>query len=300
MRPRWKFGTMSVLLAGISVYAVGNKGMVSGTITGSLTGASSLDSVIKGASVVFYSGGVKIDSVVTNSSGIFSDSLSAGTYSPVKISATGYKSDSDLPALDTSIAVVSNSNSNVNATLTSATASLGGTIFSISYGGGPETPVGGAKVYLQRRAINIGAAATVYWAVDSTTTNANGLYDFVNLIAGPFANYRILIKDSAIILNDSSANTTVTAGESVTLNYDEPCCASIYPHSSSLAKIIRYISVGDKLILDLGQPTTNARTISIINMNGTLQLQLFIPAGQSRVSVPIDFAPERGFIFLAK
>ena len=48
-------------------------------------------------------------------------------------------------------------------------------------------------LYLERRATNVGAGATVYWICDSTTTDANGIYDFLNMIAGTAANYRVNI-----------------------------------------------------------------------------------------------------------
>jgi hypothetical protein len=283
---------------------VRNVGKVSGTIKTSATG----NAVIKtGASVVFYSNGIKVDSVVTDTFGNYADSLNAITYNTVKISAAGYKSDSDLVALDTSVTVVVGANTTLNAFLTPATASLGGTISVRSLGTNPTTTTftSGAKLILQRRTTNFGAGSTSFISVDSTTSDINGTYDFVNMIAGAQANYRVMIIALFTATNQTvdtvTGNTTVATGAFVTVNFTiQTPPTSILSFTPTAGNRVRFISMGDHVDLDLGQSSEIARTVSIFNLSGALQHQVGVPAGVSRVSVPGAYAPSNGFLFQIK
>jgi hypothetical protein len=216
MSVRWKCGTIVFLAAGVLVFAAGNIGKIAGTITSSNSG----NPAIRGAGIVFYSGGARIDSVITDSSGKYSDSLNAGIYSPVKISATGFKSDSDLIALDTSVTVASGSNSILNATLTPANSELGGTLYGGLFLGLNGSPISNASLYLNRRATNVGSASIVFWTVDSTISDSQGRFEFRNLIPGFQANYHVRLIDSALNLDTNSGNTTVGDSQLVTINFD--------------------------------------------------------------------------------
>ncbi len=296
-------GANSIAAAWNSTTTVGtlalvkNLGKVSGTIKSAATGNPAIKT---GASVVFYLGTVKVDSVATDTFGNYADSLSAATYNTVKVYATGYKSDSGLAALDTSVTVVFGSNTTLNAVMTTATASLGGTITRTA------TPanvvIAGAKLTLQRRQTTFGTGATSYFSIDSTTTDANGLYDFVNMIAGN-ALYRVLIHAvvSTGTIDTVTGNVqTVTLGQAATLNFTARTPVSIFSALPAGQNGVRFISTGDRLVLDLGQSSSIARTVSIFSISGALQHQVSIPAGASRVTVPSAFAPANGFLFQIK
>jgi len=281
-----------------------NKGKISGTIKSAATG----NPIIKtGNSIIFYANTakpdsfVRVDSVSTDTFGNYSDSLPSNTYT-IKISSVGFKSDSDLAALDTSATVSFGATTTLNAVLTTATASLGGTISS-QYQGGAVSPLSGAKLYLQRRATNFGAGSTTFWTVDSATTDVNGLYDFVNMIAGTIANYRvkILYTFNTGAINDSTVNTTVAAGAAVTLNFTVQQPIPIFSQVAAATgdNSIRFISAGGQLALEFS-PKTMARTVSIFNLSGALQHQVSIPANADRVMVPGAFAPGNGFLFQVK
>lgn len=282
-----------------------NKGKISGTIKSAANG----NPIIKtGNSIIFYANTakpdsfVRVDSVSTDTFGNYSDSLPSNTYT-IKISSVGFKSDSDLAALDTSATVSFGATTTLNAVLTTATASLGGTISFETMAGGTTSPLASAKLYLQRRATNFGAGSTTFWTVDSTTTDVNGLYDFVNMIAGTIANYRVevLYTFNTGSVVDSTNNTTVAAGAAVTLNYTVLKPTSIFGQVAATTgdNSIRFISAGGQLTLEFS-PKTMARTVSIFDLSGALQHQVSIPANADRVMVPGAFAPGNGFLFQVK
>jgi len=275
----------------VAVIKLGNN---KGKITGSIKSAATGNPAIKtGVSVVFYSNGLKVDSVGADTLGNYSDSLGAATYI-IKVSAAGYRSDSDLVALDTFATVASAATKTLNAMLTTATASLGGTV---TVGTTlPATVVKNAKLYLQRRATNVGAGATVYWVVDSSMTDANGIYDFINMIAGTTTNYRVNVSGTGYIDTTSSA-TTVAAGAAVALNINLMIPAAISSLTPTSEHPVRFISMGDQLVLNLGQATTMSRRVSIFNLQGGLQFQASVPAGESRLIVPAKYSPGNGFLF---
>ncbi len=278
-----------------TITLVKNLGKLSGTVKSAATGTPAIKT---GVHVGFYTGGLEVDSVVTDTLGNYSDSLNAAAYT-VTFSAAGYKSDSDLPALDTSVTVVFNMAKTLNASLTPAAASIGGTI---TRTGTPPIPVTGAQITLQHRMTNVGTASTSWVNVDSSVTDANGLYDFTNLIAGAAANYRIHIQAvwSTGTLDTISAAVNVTAGMAVTLNFTAKTPVALFTRRSAGANHIEFSLTGGRLLLNLGEASHAARTVSIFDMHGALQYRISVPANASKVMAPAAFSPAKGFLFQLK
>ncbi len=276
-----------------------NLGKISGTVKSSDSGTPAIKT---GVRVTFYTGGLKVDSVVTDTLGNYSDSLNAAAYT-VTFSAAGYKSDSDLPALDTSVTVAVDTAKTLNASLTPATASIGGTI---AQSRTPSSiPIAGAQIILQHRMTNFGTASTSWINVDSTTTNANGLYDFVNLIAGTTANYRIHIYAVVSVGTVDSAygNVSVAEGDTAILSVTVRTVNSPIIALTSLSKgknHVEFSLAGDHLLLNLGEPSQMARTVFIFDTHGALQYRIPVPANTSKVMAPAAFSPGKGFLFELK
>jgi len=262
-----------------SLSLTNNKGRITGTISNSATG----NPVIKtGNAIMFFAPSindslVRIDSVGTDTFGYYSDSLPSATYT-VKIGSAGYKSDSDLTYLDTSNTVITGTTTTLNAFLTTATASLGGTVDV------DNISASGVKIYLQRRATNVGMSDSVFWTVDSTTTNANGLYVFSNLISGLQANYRIHVLDLGYMLDINSSNTDVPAGTAVTLNFNST--TAIQPLSPLQSSFSLHQSPS---FLSFTLPTNFSNyssTAAIYNLSGNRLIES--PISKSNFSIPIS------------
>jgi len=298
-----------------TLYLTGNLG----TLHGFVRRADSTAFSIVGAKVVVYSGTAKVDSTVTDSLG-YTLSLPATSYT-FKFSAPGYKSDTGRATKDTNFTVAFGTLSTLNVNLTVATSFVGGTVSHAPN----ATPVVGAKVVIARRMNGTGAGA-LYTRLDSTTTDVNGIYLFSNLIAATGTNqagsrYRVLVsfrpEGAYADYPTTGAQTTgdtmsVAIGATRTFNVTMTVSAvnstlpgCVVPVQGVLADFskarsdIRFANMGDRLVLSLA-PANVTRTVSIFGVNGSLQHQVVVFAGESKVSVPASFSPANGFLFSVK
>jgi len=285
-----------------------------GTLSGTIRRTDSTTVPIQGAKVVVSIAGTKVDSTTTDVNGQYTLTVNAAAYT-VSVSKAGYKSNIGMATKDTTATVTFGSNTTLNVNLTPAISTITGTVTR-----GTTTPASGAKVVLARRINN--QAATPFTRLDSTTTDANGIFVFSNLIAAQPATqgqYRLFITmtplGSTVDYPNGTAQTnldtiTVAVGGTATRNVTLTNCAvgstlpgcapaGILPLSSSKSQDIRFSTMGDRLILDMG--VSNAvRTVSIFGLNGTVQYQVNVPAGESQAVVPATLSPANGYLFMVK
>jgi len=264
--------------------------LVLGTITGSVKSAADTVLAISGALVTLYQGsstGTFVDSTRTNVSGVytFPGLTPASQNYWITVSASGYASAS-TPGT-TGIAVGNGAVVTSNF-LMSVPGSITGTltnIFSVSSGGEPMHNV---PVVLRR-----GSGTSL--VLDSTVTNSNGIYTFTGLAPGAPYYWITALSTIGTQTNDSVA---VTAGAATTSNFTFNQTSAILPNLANLANShgIRFITAGNQLELELGL-SSSTRTVSIFSLSGSLEREVFIPAGETQVLVPATFAPSRGFLF---
>ncbi len=295
-------------------YLTSNLGSISGTIRRN----DSATVVIVGAKVVFSVGTAKVDSTTTDANGNYSKVLNAATYN-ISVSAAGMKSNRGLATKDTTAIVVFGSNTVMNTGLTPALSTIGGTLHGTNATTGPI--ISGAKVVLQRRMGSTGAA-NVWYTLDSTFSDANGIFSFSNLIAAPTpasaanGSYRVLVTANAYRnypLTTGAENTAdvyqvaygatyiVTPNIAMTLCTAAPtaagCVVGIVSYSHDQSLNIRLSLMGSNLALDLDVSNV-ARTVQIFSLNGSLAHQVSVPAGATRAIVPATFAA--GYLFQVK
>ena len=169
------------------------------------------------------------------------------------------------------------------------------------------TPVSGAKVYLQKALTDSGN----YMTIDSAISNSQGdnTTDNFRFYLEPTATengitYRILAPEQTINGKTFSAYT----GAAFPLNVDDASrrnivlsglTVGVLSRSSIQHPLIHFSTIGDQMAIELGV-STSARTISIFNLSGSLQRQVNVPAGKSRVIIPATFAPKNGYLFQVK
>ena len=294
-----------------TMYLTRNIGSISGTIRRN----DSATVVIAGAKVVFLVGTAKVDSATTDTNGNYSKVLGAATYN-IRVSAAGMKSDRGYPSKDTTATVNFGSNTVMNTGLTPALSTIGGTIHATNATGGPI--VSGAKVVLQHRMRSIPAAQAVWYSLDSTTTDANGIFSFSNLISAPapasatYGSYRVLVTATGYrnYPNTTAENNAdvyqVAYGATYIVNPNIAMtigclslpvdCMEIFSNSQERLQNIRFSLMSDQLILNLNSSSV-VRTLEIFDLKGVLQRSVQIPANESRIILPASFAPEKGFLY---
>ena len=287
-----------------TLYLTSNRGSISGTIRRN----DSATIVIPGAKVMFLNGTAKVDSITTDANGNYSKVLNTASYN-IRVSAVGMKSNRGLPTKDTMATLVFGSNTVMNTGLTPALSTIGGTIHGTNATTGPI--VSGAKVVLQRRMASTPAAQAVYYTLDSTITDANGIFSFSNLIAAPApasatnGSYHVLVNANGFRTypNTPAENTAdvyqVAYGATyiVTPNialFIQPI--SINSVHSNAGQPIHFSLMGDQLIMNLNSSSV-VRTLEIFDLKGVLQRTIQIPANESRITLPASFAPEKGFLY---
>ena len=144
-----------------------------GSLSGIIRRTDSTTIPISGAKVVVLLGSTKVDSATTNTNGLYTLILNAGTYN-VRVSKSGFKSNRGFPTRDTTSTVIFNSTVTLNMNLTPAASTITGTITSRN----TTNTVSGAKIVLQRRMGSNPAPAgnNTWYNLDSTVTGANGAW----------------------------------------------------------------------------------------------------------------------------
>ena len=110
-----------------------------------------------------------------------------------------------------------------------------------------------------------------------------------------------LCQTAIVLKTGATANSRFLAGTAVTLDANtvvEPAAgaAPVRLAVSAAARGIRFVSMGDRLAVDMGA-SASARSVSIFGMDGMLRYRAPVPAGQARVDVPVSLSPWRGFLF---
>ena len=291
-----------------TMYLTPNLGSLSGTVRRN----DSTTIVIPNAKVVLSIGTAKVDSVLTDVNGNYSIVVNAASYT-LAVSASGFKSLRGNDTVMLTATVTFGSNTVQNAGLTPAHATIAGTLRGTNATTGPI--VASATVTLQRRLASTGAT-NVWYNLDSTVTDVNGIYVFSDLIAATGTtggNYRLTVH-AAGYRNYPSTTTegnvvyTVVAGgtTNVTNFFLTTCTASptsagcvvgILSNSHEKSQNIHLTLMGQNLALELGASNV-ARTVQIFNLNGSLAHQVTVFAGETRAIVPATFAA--GYLFQVK
>ena len=270
-----------------------------GTLTGIVASSAAGNPVIVGAKVVVSVGATKVDSTVTNASGQYTLTLNAAVYTVV-VSAAGFKDSLGNASRTLTASVTFNTPTNLNTTLSPATSTISGTVRSANATTGP--PIHNAKVVLQRRFGT--TAAGVWYTLDSTFTDANGIFIFDSLIASSggntatSTNYR-LVASAMYYITGTSANITVALGATNTTNMALNIPDAITPFHVNNTQSIRFSTLGENLVLNL-KPFDVRRTIEVFDLSGQLQQQIDVRPGESQAVLPARYAPEKGFLFLVK
>jgi hypothetical protein len=163
------------ILYGAGVIKLFNDSIVLiGTISGSVKDAVTR-SPLQGASIDVYSGSSIISSGATDSNGVYSFSVPAGSGYTVKFSKTGY-----IPAIYENVSVEANTTTYLETVLQidttySGTGNVSGKIVNALDGSG----VSGLTIKL-REGINVTSGSIIA----TTTTGSGGFYEFTNLNAG--------------------------------------------------------------------------------------------------------------------
>ncbi len=125
--------------------------------------------------------------------------------------------------------------------------------------------------------------------IDSNRTNASGNYTFN---ANPGKYY---VTALSTIGTQSSDSLRLTSGATLTSNFTFTQSTAIYSALSD-SRQIHFTQSGDRLILDLGISKVS-RTVEAFNLKGSIQQQVAVPAGVSRVILPANYAPSNGYLF---
>ena len=270
-----------------------------GTLSGTIRRSDTTSIVLVGAKIVVWQDTVKIDSTTSDSLGNYGLTLNAGNYT-LKISLAGYKGINGVATKDTTVTISFGQNSVRNQNLTPARSNFQGTAHVTNATG---APIPGVKIVLLRRPTTAGA----YVRLDSTVTDANGNYAFTGLISAVAAangSYQFISSKAGYGTAANNTNPVTSAATQVgfqaTVTYNPILVIStaIIPFSGN-NQGMRITTLGDHLTLDLGVSNT-LRTISVFNLNGSLQHQVNVPAGESHAVVPGIFAPANGYLFQVK
>ena len=292
-----KKNTGYLLAALIALPVMGFAATVSGVVSSTIPGATTTAG-ISGAVVTVTSGSGSIATVVgtatTDVNGNYSLANVPTGFVYVSTAATGYTpnpKDTGL-AINSSTAIVTN---NVILTGTSG-ANVAGTSTIAGLVTRTNVKVVGAKVVLRRR-----ATATSAWVlVDSTTTDANGTYQFANILASgtgaPSNAYSLIVSQPGYATLTSTTAITVATGATTAANV-ALTTTGIQQFSASKAQSIRLTVMGDRLSLNLTVSNVS-RTVQIFGFDGSLKRQVSVPAGESRALVPATFA--HGYLFQVK
>ena len=258
-------------------------------------------------------GNTKVDSTTTDLNGNYSLTLDTGSYTFRIFFGT---------TIDTSVNVVFGTNIfNLNSSLLGlALSAIGGTLHSGT--ANSAAIVSGAKVVLQHRnSTTNGNNTWVNW--DSVTSDVNGIFAFVRLIAAPspasatngsyrvlvtangYRNYPYLASETAADVYQVAFGATLIVTPNIalivcpttgTIPPGCPTITSILSDSPNKIQNMRFSLLGDNLVLNL--PSSSIiRTLEIFDLKGVRQRNIQIPAGESRVTLPASFAPEKGFLY---
>ncbi len=251
-----------------------------GTATLKVMVKNSADSTpIAAAMVVLKRGSVIIDSSRADSVGLctFSNLPAAANYSLVAGAPAFFQTG-------TTFTLSAGTTRTLNVYLVhKAQGILTGTVKNASH-----DPIANALVVLRR-----GSAKDPI--LDSTRTNASGAYTFKNVEPGA-PNYWITVTATSGTMTKDSI--LVASGGTVTTNFVF-APTSLNPMAAYGSGKIRFTSAGNRLTVDLGV-ASSSRTLSIFGTDGILKLQVPVPAGQTRASVPSTLSPVKGYLYQVK
>jgi hypothetical protein len=136
----------------------------------------------------------------------------------------------------------------------------------------------------------------IFWQVSGavdleTTSHFEGVaicQTAIILKTGATANSRLLA-ETAVVLD---ANTVVQPAA-------DPEVTGIIMGTVRNRDGVRFVPMGDRLAVELAA-SASARTVSIFGMDGMVRGRVPVPAGQTRIDVPVSLSPSRGFLFQVK
>ncbi len=251
-----------------------------GTITGTVRD-STTNAVIAGARVIVNRGGTFADTATTNAQGVYTitnANLTTGNVT-VNVSATGYTTRNL-----TGIAITSGTTMTLNVRLL-ATVAVARTITGTIRDSATTNPIA-----------NVLVTVTVGGVTDSARTNATGLYTIsnTNLVAGTYT-----VTATATGHVTGTASLTITgANTTYSLNFNLRSTTALFSVNAG-SKGIRFVQSGDRLTLEFGVSNVT-RSLTVYGMNGKVQQNVSVPAGQSHVELSAAFAPRNGFLFQVK
>ncbi len=227
-----------------------------------------------------------IDSAVTDGAGAYAFiNLVPGTPNYyIAVTATGY-----VAGAGNNIAVGNGATVTRNFYLTAA---VPGNITGTVRNAVDSTPLTGIRMYLRRSS----ATSAI---IDSTTTDATGLYTFSNVAPGT-PNYWVTASGNGIYTDSTAANVAVANGGTATRNFALTLIpVSVRSVSANNTHGFQFMRTGNRLLLNL-DPSNTARMVRIYDMSGTLRNRISVIAGESHVEIPTAFAPSNGFLFQVK
>ncbi len=286
-----------LLTALVALPVMGFAATISGVVSSAIPGATTTSGV-SGAVVTVTSGSgssaTLVGTATTDINGNYAIANVPTGFAAVSIAASGYTPNPK----DTGLAVNSTTATvTCNAVLTGSTgANAPGTSTIAGLVTRTNVKVVGAKVVLRRRATATGA-----WVlVDSTTTDANGTYQFANILAAgtgtPSNAYSLIVSQPGYATLTSTTAITVAAGATTAANV-ALTTTGIQQLASTRTQSIRLSVMGDRLSLNLSVSNV-ARTVQIFGFDGSLKRQVYVAAGESRAIVPATFA--NGYLFQVK
>ena len=249
------------------------------TITGTVRNGINTNT-ITGAKVYLRRGSATAaisDSAVTNGSGVYTfSSVAPGTPNAwITASANGF-----ITLTNNNVAVGNGATVTSNFSLQSP-GMIKGSLSNVVQ----EVPLAMTNVLVVLRKDSLSTAI-----IDSNRSNASGNYTFNNVIPG-----RYYVTVLSTIGTQNSDSIRVGSGATLTSNFTFTQTSAIYSAFSD-SRSIHFTQMGGQLILDLGM-SKFSRTVEAFNLKGTIQQQVSVPAGVSRVILPANYAPSNGYFF---
>lgn len=293
-----KKGLVYLITSMMALPMAGWGATISGEVDGGLGGVAT-SNFVPGATVTLISGAgsqaTAVGVTTTDVSGLYSFTNVAVGFFQVVVTADGY-----TPNPSSTVLAINSDTSNATANFALLTAGSQNVPGTSAIGGqvtnGSSVPVANAQVNLRRRGSTTGA----WFMVDSTTTDSLGAYLFSNILA---AGNSFDVNAYSLVVNvgtyNSFTSAALTVGNNLTLISNVALTPTALMQALGQTRSLHFSRSNGQLLLDLGS-SNSLRSVDIYSLNGSLQKQVRVPAGAAKVSIPMSYAPEKGFVFQIK